>query len=102
MTVGGIDFDASFFGKDDTHFTTFDGHEIVGREFWRLENAYTYFAHSPLGEDVLPFINIPTPVEIGQVFVMDVHLSDGAVTRGYYRASGALWQNMPVTQEFFP
>lgn len=97
ITVAGIEFEASYFGIDDTAFR-----DIVGREFWRLENAYTYFYDRPLTGGVLPFTNFPTRVEIGQVFVMDIHRVDGTVDRMFFRTSGYYWQNIPSAQEFIP
>ncbi|MCL2363932.1 MAG: hypothetical protein FWC71_04635 [Defluviitaleaceae bacterium] len=97
INVAGIDFEASYFGLDDTAFGN-----ITGREFWRLENAYDAFYDRPLTGDVLPFRNIPTRVQIGQVFIMDVHRTDGSVTRMHFRASGYIWQNMQSLQEFIP
>jgi len=102
ISVGGIDFEASYFGIDRHSFTTGDGREIIGREFWRLENAYEYFRDNPLTGNVLPFHNFPMYVEVGQVFIMDIHLADGTVDRGYYRASGHYWNNLRSTQEFTP
>jgi len=97
ITVGGIDFEASYFGNDGARFNN-----ITGREFWRLENAYEYFRGSRLTGSVLPFDNFPIKVEIGQVFVIDIHFADGTVTRGYYRASGLYWNGRPSTQAFTP
>ncbi|MCL1882687.1 MAG: hypothetical protein FWF81_02910 [Defluviitaleaceae bacterium] len=97
ITVSGIEFEASYFGIDDTAFSN-----VIGREFWRLENAYAYFHDSPLTGEALPFMNFPTRVEIGQVFIMDVHRVDGTVDRMYFRVSGYYWRNMPSAQEFIP
>jgi hypothetical protein len=97
ITVGGIDFEASYFGKDDAAFRN-----IVGREFWRLENAYEFFSDNPTTGDVLPFNNFPMVVELGQVFVLDVHLDSGTVRRMYLRSSGNYWNDLPATEEFLP
>jgi len=97
ITINDIEFEASYFGNDGAIFRN-----IVGREFWRLENAYDYFQDSPLTGDVLPFDNFPMHVEVGQVFIMDIHFDDGTVHRQFYRASGHYWNNSPATQEFIP
>lgn len=102
ILVGNVYFEASYFGIDGHRFTAGDGREIVGREFWRLENAYEYFRDSQLTGDVLPFSNFPMFVEVGQVFIMDIHMADGMVNRMFFRASGHYWNNQRSTQEFVP
>jgi len=97
ITVADMEFEAFYFGIDDTAFGN-----VMGREFWRLENAYAYFYDHPLTGDVLPFSNFPMRVEVGQVFIMDVHRVNGTVDRMFFRASGYYWQNMPSAQEFMP
>ncbi|MCL2236042.1 MAG: hypothetical protein FWB98_06355 [Defluviitaleaceae bacterium] len=94
VTVAGMDFTASYFG------TARRSASVIG--FWRLEDAYSYFADSPLTGDVLPFHNFPMPVEDGQVFFLDIRFTDGTTTRHYYRTSGEYWQSLPVAQEFLP
>lgn len=97
ITINDIDFEASYFGNDGARFGN-----IVGREFWRLENAYEYFRDSPSAEYVLPFDNFPMHVEVGQVFVLDIHFDDNTIRRQFYRASGYYWNNSPSTQGFTP
>ena len=97
IMVNGVDFEASYFGNDGARFSN-----IVGREFWRLENAYEYFSDNPLTGNVLPFDNFPMLVEVGQVFVLDLHFDDDTVLRQFFRASGHIWNNRLSTQEFTP
>lgn len=100
--MAGIDFEASYFGNDNVRFTNSAGRNIVGREVWRLENAYEHFADSPLTGTVLPLAQLAMPLENGQVFIMDIHFGDGIVERQFYRVSGYIWQNMPSAQGFTP
>jgi len=102
ITVAGIDFEASCFGIDDTVFRNAGGRRIVGREFWRLENAYEHFKDKPLNNDVLPFNNYPMHIEVGQVFIMDIHFDDGTVERNFFRSSGLYWHDLPTTEGFLP
>jgi len=95
LTIGGTDFEAAYFGNDGARFNN-----VIGREFWRLENAYEYFQDNELNGNVLPFDNFPMVVEVGQVYVVDVHFEDGTVMRMFYRASGNYWDNRPTTEEF--
>jgi len=97
ITVNGIDFEATYYGNDNLWNVNFHG-----RQFWRLENAYEYFRDSPLTGNVLPFSNFPMLVEVGQVFIVDIHLHDGTVLRQFYRASGYYFGVRPTTQEFLP
>jgi len=98
MTIGGIEFEALFYGRCNLMFRN-----VVGREFWRLENAYEYFSHSPATGTVFPFDNFPMQVEIGQVYIVDIHFDDGTVTRGFYRSSESFyWEGRPSTQGFRP
>jgi len=102
ITVAGIDFEAAYFGRDNASFTIADGRTLAGREFWRLENAYDYFRDNPLTGNVMPFDNFPMSIETGQVFVADIHFTDGTTVRQFFRASGHYWNNRPTTQEFIP
>ena len=97
ITVAGMAFEASYFGMIDLNFG-----DVVGQAFWRLEGAYDYFAQNPLGDDMLPFSNFPTRVEVGQVFVIDRHFADGGVERLFYRTSGFYWRGMAAAREFLP
>lgn len=97
ISVGGIDFEASYFGNDGMRFS-----DIIGREFWRLEGAYEYFRDSEPNGDVLPFSNFPVRVEIGQVFIVDIHRVGGIVERSYFRASGEYWNGLKTTTGFTP
>jgi hypothetical protein len=102
ISIGGRDFEASYFGIDDHAFRAGDGRIIIGREYWRVENAYEYFANHPTTGDVLPFMNFIMYIEVGQVFVVDFHYDDGSVRRTYKRSSGMIWNGLPTTEEFIP
>jgi hypothetical protein len=102
ITIDGTEFKVSYFGNDGVRFVNGLGQQIVGREFWRLEDAYEHFKDSHLTGIVLPFDNYPMPIEVGQVFVMDIHFADNTVERQFFRASGHYWNNRPSTQEFIP
>jgi len=99
ITVSGTEYEATHFGSQDLT-RLIEG--FVSREFWRLENAYEDFRDNPTTGDALPFDNFPMPVEIGQVFVIDITRDDGSVTRAFYRSSGYYFQGRPTTQEFIP
>ncbi|MCL2198615.1 MAG: hypothetical protein FWB80_06805 [Defluviitaleaceae bacterium] len=102
ITVNGVDFQASYFGNDGIRFRNMMGRNITGREFWRLENAYEHFSDIPAVQNVLPHDQFPMNVEVGQVFVIDIHFDDGVVEREFYRASGFIWNDIPATQQFYP
>lgn len=96
MTVNGKEYQATYFGKEDlAGFKNF-----AYREFWRLENAYDDMKDKPKTGDALPYGNYPTLVENGQVFVVDYTMTDGSVTRQYYRSDGNRWDGRPTTEEF--
>jgi len=97
IAINDIDFEASYFGNDGARFGN-----VIGREFWRLENAYEHFRDSPSTGNILPFEDFPIHVEIGQVFIVDIHFNDGTVVRKFFRASGYYWDDLPSTQEFTP
>ena len=99
ITIDGIDFEASFFGNDGVTFTNYRGQDVIGREFWRLENAYEHFSNKPLTGDVLPFNNFPMYVEVGQVFIVDIVFDDGTANRTLRRSSGMYWNGLAVTEE---
>lgn len=96
IQVGGKDYEALYFGKQD--LTGFK--DYTYREFWRLENAYDYFADRSKTQDVLPYNNYPMLIEAGQVFVIDYTKTDGSVIRKYYRSDGRVWNNKRSTEEF--
>lgn len=96
IQVGGKDYEALYFGKQDLA----EFKDYAYREFWRLENAYDYFADRPKTQDVLPYNNYPMLIETGQVFVIDYTKTDGSVIRKYYRSDEHVWNNMPSTEEF--
>jgi len=95
ITINNVSYEASYFGTDTTAFNN-----IVSRSFWRLENAYDDFRDNPTTGDVLPFDNFPMLIEIGQVFILDLTLTDGSVTRLFYRSDGDYWQERPTTVGF--
>jgi len=101
ITIGDTEFYATFYGKDYGSFVTPSG-RVVGREFWRVHDAYEHFATSSLNGNVLPLINFIMYVELGEVLVVDIHMENGDVRRTYYRTSGRIWNNMPVAEEFLP
>ncbi|MCL2169372.1 MAG: hypothetical protein FWB74_05030 [Defluviitaleaceae bacterium] len=101
VTLGDMEFEATFFGASTTRFSTGLG-TIVKREFWRVEEAYEHFANSPTTGSVLPFDNFIMPVETGQVFIIVFHVDGGSYHRFYYRTSGMIWDDRPAAQEFIP
>ena len=96
IQVGGKDYEASYFGKQD--LTGFKDYKY--REYWRLENAYDDFKDRPKTQDVLPYNNYPMLIETGQVFVIDYTKTDCSVIRRYYRSDGDVWNDMPSTVGF--
>lgn len=97
IKVGGKDYEASYYGKEDmTGFSK----DYVTREFWRLENAYDDFKERPKTGDVLPYNNYPMLIEKGQIFVLDYTKTDGSIVRKYYLSGGRVWKGMPSTEEF--
>ena len=95
MTVNGKEYEATYFGEEDTHFKN-----IVCRKYWRLENAYDDFKDKPKTGNVLPYNNYIMAIDIGQVFVIEFIERDGSVYKGYYRSDGNKWREMPTTEEF--
>lgn len=96
ITIEGRDYEALYFGKQDlTGFRDFSY-----REFWRLENAYEYFKDKQKTGDVLPYNDYPMPINVGQVFVIELTKIDSSVIRVYYRSDGHIWNGFPSTQEF--
>lgn len=96
ITIDGKDFEASYFGKQDlTGFKDF-----AYREFWRLENAYEYFNGYEKTGDVLPYNNYPMPIEVSQVFVIELTKIDGSVMRLHHRSDGSFWNGLPSTEGF--
>jgi len=97
ITINGKDYNASYFGKED--LTGFKNYTY--REFWRLENAYDDFKNNPKNGDMLPYDNYPMPIETGQVFVVDIGITDGSVMRLYFRSDGNFFNsNRPTTEQF--
>ena len=95
IEIEGETYEASYFGKQD--MTGFKNFKF--REVWRLESAYDTFKSYKKTGDVLPYNNYPMLVEVGQVFVIDYGKTDGSVTRTVHISDGALWQDMPSTEE---
>jgi hypothetical protein len=96
IRVGGKDYKASYFGKQDLKGFK----DYAFREYWRLENSYKDFKDRPKTQDLLPYDQYPMLIEIGQVFVIDYTKTDGSVIRSYYRSDGDVWNNIPETEEF--
>jgi len=96
ITINEINYEASYFGKQD--LTGFKNYAY--REFWRLENAYEYFKDKKKNGNVLPYDNYPMLIDIGQVFVIDLTRTDDSVERVYYRSDGYIWKGTPSTEEF--
>ena len=95
ITVGGKLYDAAYFGEEDIPWSE----NYVRRKFWRLENVGEDFAKcgTVASMNVLPYDNYPTPVETGQVFVIDYTAPGGSVDRQYFRADGDIWQGQRIT-----
>ena len=69
-------------------------------EIFRVENAYEYFRDHPPGFSVQPFVNIPGPVELGQVFAVVYTMQDGSVFTMFYRSSGYERDGMDMLEAF--
>ena len=69
-------------------------------EYWRLEEAYTDFKDMPLDGSALPYNMYPINIETGQVFVLDVTMMDGSVSRGFFRSDGNEWRSKLSTEGF--
>jgi hypothetical protein len=95
ITVGGKEYDASYFGGHDLNINDF-----TYREFWRLESAYDDFKDNAKNGNVLPYDNYPMTISEGQVFVVDYTKTDGSVLRWYYRSDGNAWNGREATEEF--
>jgi hypothetical protein len=95
ITINDADYKVSYFGTDFTAFRN-----IVAMSFWRLENAYDDFSGKPTTGDVLPFSNFPMDIELNQVFIVDVTLTDGSILRMFYRSDGDFFQDRPTTTGF--
>lgn len=96
MVVNGKTYKAAYFGSQD--LKGFNGY--ASREFWRLENAYEDIKSKPKTGNVLPYNNYPMRVQVGQVFAIDYHLSDGTVRREYLRSDGDTFEGLPATSQF--
>jgi hypothetical protein len=96
IKVNEKDYEASYYGKQD--MTGIKDYSY--KEIWRLENAYDDFKSCPKTENVLPNNNYPMPIDIGEVFIIDITKTDGSVERTFYRSDGNTWRNLPSTEEF--
>jgi hypothetical protein len=96
ITVGGKEYEASYFGVQDlTGFKDF-----TNREFWRIENAYDDFKNNPKTGDKLPDSNYPMLIETGQAFAIKYTKTDGSVYTAYYRSDGYTANGAAWTEEF--
>lgn len=101
IEVNGTAYPATYFGYQNTRSFL---EEYQYRQYYRLENAYDDFKDAPTVQNVLPYNNYPTEmeIEVGQVFVIDYTTYEGAVERKFFRSDGKYWNDMPITQEFLP
>lgn len=95
LIVGGKEYEASYFGKED--LTGFK--DYAYREFWRLEEAYDDFKDSPKTGNVLPYGNYPALIETGQVFLIEYIKTDGSAVKECHLADGYIWNDLPSTEE---
>lgn len=96
ITVKEKDYVASYYGKHDLGGES--GADCI--EYWRLEDAYDDFKDAPLDMSALPYQMYPMIIENGQVFVVDLTMTDGTVHRGYFRSDGNEWRNKLSTEGF--
>lgn len=96
ITIGETDYIAYYFGKHD--FGGQFGTDSV--EYWRVEDAYDDFKDAPLDTSGLPYNMYPMTIETGQVFVLDITLTDGTVHRAYMRSDGNEWRAKISTEGF--
>ena len=101
LEINGTAFYATYYGRSFFRFTTQLG-DIVARDFWRVHDAYDYFADRPDEDDVFPHSNFIMGVNLGDVFVVDAHLANGDVQRLYFRDRGGYWDERRTTQAFIP
>lgn len=99
LTVAGKQYQAAYFGSVDR---SAQGGDILALDFWRLENAGTDFVALPATGDMLPYYNYPCPVAEGDVFVIEITMTDGSVTQMYHRAAGGSFSGSPATEGFSP
>ncbi len=96
VRIAGKDFIASYFGESDMSWSE----DYVSREFWRIEAAYDFFKNNKKSGEILPNINYPMAVEVGQVFMVIQVKNDGDVRISYLRSDGNLWEGLPITEGF--
>lgn len=96
ITVGGKEYEASYFGKRD--MTGFKDNKHF--EFWRLENAYDDFCENEKDGDVLPYNNFPMAIEAGQVLILGITKTDDSFEQVFYRSDGNEWNGMKTTEGF--
>lgn len=97
VEVAGKEYEASYFGKDETAFR-----DIAARDFWRLEHAYDDFKDAERSGDYLPYSNYPMEIEVGQVFLLEITWTDGSVARYYYLSEGNAKDGEMITDGFLP
>lgn len=99
LTVAGKQYQAAYFGSVDR---SAQGGGILALDFWRLEDAGTDFDALPATGDILPYYNYPCPVAEGDVFVIEITMTDGSVSQLYHRAAGGSFSGNSATEGFDP
>ena len=96
IEVNGTAYPATYFGYQNTRSFL---EEYQYRQYYRLENAYDDFKDAPTVQNVLPYNNYPTEmeIEVGQVFVIDYTTYDGTVERKFFRSDGKYWNETTQT-----
>ncbi len=93
--IGGKSYEASYFGQHNMKFKDYDYKRI-----WRIENAYDEFKDYDLNEDVLPYNNYPMSLDVGEVYKVELTLTNGETLSLFYRSDGTKWRNMDTTVGF--
>ena len=97
VTLGGAEYTAVCLGEQDL---TALSDQYLSRTYWLIPDSYAAAAALPADGTVLPHTEYISPVETGQVYRLDYLCADGSTVQWFYRADGALWQDIPVTTGF--
>jgi len=95
VTVRGRTYEAAYYGKED--LTGFRNYSY--REFWRLEGAYADLKTLRKTGQVLRYNNFPMTMDLKQVYLVEVTLTDGTKKKLYFVSEGKVWQGLPSTEE---
>jgi hypothetical protein len=94
VIIGGIEYEASYFGRQ----SLVGFRDFVHRDYWRVEGAFDALKDNPKTGEYLPADNYVFSLQPEEVYLLEYEFTDGSKERKVFRNDGRMRQGEPVTE----